>query len=77
MHIRVMQRIKRDNREQMAQELFAYTCDCIPRKGDLLDFANRIVYKVVEVIYRGGHVILEVEEYNNPTNPPLSTCPLY
>lgn len=77
MHIKVMKRIKRENREQLAQELFSYTSDCVPRNGDLIDFANGIIYKVIEVIYRGGNVVLEVEDYNNPTNPPLSTCPLY
>ena len=77
MHIKVMRRIKRENREQIAQELFSYTSDCVPRKGDLVDFSNRTIYKVIEVIFCGGHVMLEVEEYNNPTNPPLSKCPLY
>ncbi|MBR6613886.1 MAG: hypothetical protein IKK84_03875 [Clostridia bacterium] len=77
MHVKVMLRVKRDNKEQIAKELFSFTADCVPRRGDLIDFVSHATYKVVEVIFCAGHVILEVEEYNNPTNPPLSKCPLY
>ena len=77
MHINVMQRVKRDNKEQQAKVLFSYDADCIPKKGELLDFTKYVTYIVVAVIYCGKQVILEVEEYKDLTNPTISHLPLF
>lgn len=75
MHIKIMKRVKEDNKEQSAKIVFSYTSDFVPRVGELVDFQCHGPYEVVQVISCGGHVIVEVKDYNNPTNPPLSKCP--
>ena len=75
MHIKITKRVKDEKKGQLAQVLFSYTSDFVPRVGELVDFTSNEPYEVVQVISCGGHVIVEVKDYNNPTNPPLSKCP--
>ena len=74
MHIKIMKRVKDEMRGHHARVLFSYTSDFVPRVGELVDFKCHGPYEVVQVISCGGHVIVEVKDYNNPTNPPLSKC---
>jgi len=70
--IKVMQRIKEDNKEQMVKILFSYNSYTVPRSGELIDIMPYGCYKVLEVINRERDVILEVEKYENPLNPPIT-----
>ncbi len=77
MHIKIMKRVKEDNKEQMGKFIFSYTSDFVPRVGELVDAMGHGPYEVVQVIACGGHVIVEVKDYINLKNPPLSRCPCF
>ncbi len=77
MHIKIMKREKDEKEGNIGKFIFSYTSDFVPRIGELVDFNCHGPYEVVQVISRGGHVIVEVKDYNNPKNPPLSRCPCY
>lgn len=75
MHIKITKRVKDEKKGHLAQVLFSYTSDFVPRVGELVDFKCHGPYEVVQVISCGGHVIVEVKDYNDPKNPPISKCP--
>ena len=77
MNIKVVKRVKEDNKVQMGKLIFSYTSDFVPRVGELIDFTGHGPYEVVQVIYCDGHVIVEVDDYTYIKTPPLSRCPIF
>lgn len=74
MQIIVAKRIKAQNTLQRAEFLFSYEGTIIPRMGDILDFKGKIPYEVKQVVHTDmDSVIIEVIEYNDTKNPPISS----
>ena len=74
MIIIVAKRVKEQNAFQRAEVLFSYEGTIIPRVGDLLDFKDKIPYEVKQVVHTYmDSVIIEVIEYDDHKNPPISS----